>query len=133
MSKWTTLREFNTRSFVVAVEWTYDDDYELDVQGDDGEPCQETAAKLESGEWAAYGFRAVVRHKGMILGEDSLWGSIHADPAAFIDHRACGAANREHAAQGVAGRCGSYCADMIGEAIRQAREALRSMPRVRAA
>ena len=60
-------------------------------------------------------------------------GSIYADPADFIDHRACGRQNRAYAAQGVPGRCGSCFTDMIGEAISQARRAYQAQrPRLRA-
>lgn len=49
----------------------------------------------------------------------------------FQDHRRCGAENRRLAAQGVAGRCGSYFAEMIREACREARERIIAMRAVR--
>ena len=46
-------------------------------------------------------------------------------------HKECGKRNREWAAQGKEGRCGSYFTDMIRESIKEARQTLREMGKVR--
>lgn len=116
--RYETLWTFNTANFRVTLECAPDDDYENDVE-DDGE----TAANLESGLWTAYQFKvAVYDAHGHEIGADYLGGSIYENPSDFMDHRACGRANREHAAAGRAGRCGSYFRDMITAAIAEARK-----------
>lgn len=122
-----TIREFNTANFsvrVVAVE-----DNHFDFSNWDEELHAETQAKIDSGNLMLFGVIATVTHRatGAELGEDSLWGCVYESPAAFMDHRACGVQNREYAARGVEGRCGSYFTDMVSEAIDQARKSLKGL------
>lgn len=115
---YSALREWRTKNFRVVLD--YADDPEPDSSFDE---TGETAEKLASGEWGCFVFRVTVYDSdGRELGQDHLGQSIHADPAEFIDHRACGRQNREYAAQGQSGRCGSYLTDMIAEAISEARK-----------
>lgn len=114
--RWTTLRTIFTLNTAVRIEWTYDDDYELDVQDEDGNDCEETRAKLESGEWSAYGFRVVVSVGNVIAGQDSLWGSIYSSPEEALKQRLSG-----------------YLLDMVHAACREARETLSDLPKLRAA
>lgn len=127
MADYTTLRTFQTRHFAVVLDCTYDDDYENDVQDENGDTCQETQDKLNSGEWTAYTFRVRVLAKGHTLGTAYLGGSIYANPEDFMDHRACGEATRKLRAEGKAGVVGSYFADMVREAIADARYELRQL------
>lgn len=118
---WTTL----TPNFEVALDCTPDDD--LDLSWDE---TGEVLEQIESGEWGHYTFRAQVleRATGAELGVAYLGGCIYADPAEFVDHRACGRSNRELEAKGETGRCGSYFTGMVAEAIAEARKAY-SVPR----
>lgn len=112
-----TLWTFRTRNFRVTLECDYDNDSHDRSWAD-----EETLSNLNDGTWASYLFKvAVYDASGAEIGADYLGDSIYADPLEFIDHRECGRANREHAAAGRAGRCGSYFTDMVHEAIRQAR------------
>jgi hypothetical protein len=121
----------STRNFTVALSYEWDND--MDLSWDDTGEARE---KIESGEWGHYVFAVTVtdRTTGAEIGADYLGGSIYADPAEFMDHRQCGRQNREYAARGEAGRCGSYFTDMIGEAISEARRTYQTQrPRLRAA
>jgi hypothetical protein len=121
----STIRTFKTRNFRVAVEWDYETDY------DHSWADAETLEQLRTGELTSYQMRAVVYDRdGNELGVDYLGDCIHYRAEDFMDHRACGKRNRELAAEGEAGRCGSYFADMISEAIREARQNW-NKPRVR--
>lgn len=113
--RWTTLREWKTAKCRVTLAWTYDDDYENDVQDENGDPCQETAEKLESGEWTAYGFKVTVWIGGQVAGEDSLWGSIYPDPAEALK-------------QGISG----YLPQMVSAAVNEARRFRADLPQLRA-
>lgn len=111
-----TLWGFNTRNFRVTLECEPERDPDLSWADAD------TLSKLESGKWGNYSFRvAVYDAHGVVIGETWLGNSIYADPAEFRDHRACGRANRQYAAEGKPGRCGSYFVDMVHEAIGEAR------------
>lgn len=114
--RWTTLRTIRTPHVTLRIEWTYDADYELDVQDEDGNLCEETRAKLDSGEWTAFGFQVTVHIGGVLLGQDSLWGSIYASPEEALAQRISG-----------------YLPDMVRSACSDARKAYRDMPRLRAA
>lgn len=90
----TTLRQFKTANFVVALRYSFDDD--VDTSFDD---TGETADKIASGEWTAFFFEVVVLDAdGRTIGADALGGSIYADPREFMDHRVCGRENRRLAA-----------------------------------
>lgn len=114
-----TVWRFDTKNFSVIVDFAYDDD----AQAPDWDETGETAAKLESGEWASYLFRArvVERSSGNTLATDYLGDSIYADPMDFRDHVGSG------------GKHGSYFLDMVREVINGAREEYaHHRPRLRA-
>ncbi len=121
-----TIREFKTANFRVTVDAI--EDYGLDLSFDDTGKVRE---KLESGEYVAFTARARVFYKGAELASDYLGGCIYSDLESFADHRECGKLNREYAAKGDKGRCGSYFSDMIGQVIKEARSQLKLMQSVR--
>lgn len=124
-----TVWTFKTRNFRVALECVPEDYPDLSWAD------QETLDKLESGEWENLQFKvAVYDNRGDEIGVAYLGNSIHANPREFMDHRECGRANREYAAAGQPGRCGSYFTDMVHEAVSEARRAYNEpRPRLRAA
>lgn len=114
MRLWT----FETAAFRVTVETVVD--YDLDLSWDD---TGETAAKLNSGEWEAFGTIAKVETvDGVELGTASLWGSIYADPRDFRDHLGIAAKGRADGRN-----YGSYFSDLVREAVAQARSQLASL------
>jgi hypothetical protein len=120
MYSYGTIREFKTPNFRVVVDAVKDDC--TDLSWDD---TGEVLAKLESGEYLAFGVRARVFHKD--LGEvsaDYLGGCIYESIDAFQDHRECGAQTRKLRESGSNAICGSYFHDMITESIREARKAI---------
>ena len=120
-----TLRTFKTRNFRVELSWDYETDF------DHSWADAETLANLKEGSWTSYQFKvAVYDSAGNELAADHLGDSIHADASEFMDHRECARYNRELAAQGAVGRCGSYFADMVAIAIHDARKAYNA-PRAR--
>ena len=120
-----TIWNRRTPNFTVTLSYEWDD--VMDLSWDD---TGEVREKIESGEWGHYIFAVTVTENatGEEIGADYLGGSIYADPREFIDHRACGRQNREYAARGEPGRCGSYFTGMVAEAINQARKTY-AMPR----
>jgi hypothetical protein len=85
----------------------------------------ETRTKLENGTWVIFCARARVIHD--TLGEiasDYLGNCIYESLDAFMDHKECGARNKQLAAAGHEGRCGSYFRDMIRTVCREARAAI---------
>lgn len=115
MSDRYLLRRFTTANFTVVLSWAWDDETNpiADMDPDD---AAETLTKLESGEWGNYVFHVTVTGpEGIELARESLWGSIYADPAEFINHRTVGRAKRAGTP------CGSYFSDMIGNACLEAR------------
>ena len=121
-----TLWTFKSGNFEVALEYDYETDF------DHSWADEETLANLADGTWTSYLFKVAVYYQGEEIAADYLGDSIYADPREFMDHRACGRRNRELAAAGQAGRCGSYFTDMLHNAIREAREAWNApRPRLR--
>ena len=120
-----TIRTFHTDRFTVKVD-AYYEDMPVDVD-DDGE----TARAVENGDYIHFRVHARVIYKGRTIGEDHLGGCIYENIRAFMDHKECEKRNREWAAQGKEGRCGSYFTDMIRESIKEARQTLREMGKVR--
>lgn len=111
-----TIWTFKTRNFRVTLACEPERDIDLSWD-DDGE----AAAKIASGEWDCVTFRvAVYGPNGEELGTDYLGNSIYADVREF---------RREHI--GARGAHGSYFRDMIGEAIKEARDAMRNLQTVR--
>lgn len=113
---------FETANFVIRA--TIEQDYDLDLSWDEEGEARD---KLDSGEWQSFGTVVTVSHKGIELGEDSLWGSIYAEPRDFF---------REHIGLAAKSRAdgrnyGSYFSGMVREAIGHARKALATMPKVR--
>ena len=115
---------FETASFVVRALIVPDDD--VDISFDE---TGETAEKLASGEWQAFGTIIRVEHAGVLLGQDSLWGSIYADPREFFTaHRDADPLNRNcsimRAAKGANVCICHYFPDMVRCAIDDARRTL---------
>jgi hypothetical protein len=124
--RFETVWEFKTRNFRVRLECAPEDD--LDLSWDDDGSVREN---LASGFWSAFIFKvAVYDSTGAEIGADFLVQSIHENASDFIDHRECGRYNRELAARGEVGRCGSYFSDMVARAIHDARKVY-SAPRAR--
>lgn len=133
-SEQTEMWKFKTASFrIVAM---IEQDYDLDLSWDE---TGETREKLESGEWQSFGTTVTVYTKdGHELASDSLWGSIYAEPWDFFtEHRSADPMNRNcsamRQARGAAVTICHYFPDMVTGVVRQAREALCKMPKVRCA
>ena len=117
------LREFRTAQFRVVADWT--EDYDADLSFDE---TDETRRNLESGKWVCMLVRVRVLHSRLgEIGTDYLGSCIYTTPEAFMDHRECGAETRKLRAEGSDAVCGSYFADMIREAISEARKAVADM------
>ena len=122
METYGNIRTFKTAHFTVRVSAEFDPDPDFEFEG--GEEAQE---KVESGEWTVFTACVRVIHDGLgKIGEDYLGGCIYSDIAKFEDHRECAAETRKLRAEGSQAMVGSYFADMIAEAIREARETLRA-------
>lgn len=123
-----TIREFETANFKVIVDAIEENN--PDISFDD---TSETADNLDSGKWVIFCARARVIHKptGLELGSDYLGNCIYASIEAFEDHRECAKQNAEYERKGIAGRCGSYFADMVHQSISEARETLATMKETR--
>jgi len=107
-----------TPNFFVSLSYEYDDDCDLSW-----DETGETVAAIQSGEMGCYVFCVSVQERGGAeIGVSYLGGSIYADPREFMDHRLVGRSNRQYAAEGSLGRCGSYFKDMLHEAISEARK-----------
>lgn len=120
------MREFNTARFRVIADAIEEGD--VDLSWDD---TGDVRAGLESGEFIVFIARVRVYCDGEEIAADYLGGCIYRDFDAFMDHKECGRQNKEHAAKGESGRCGSYFHDMIREACSEARKALRKMQSIR--
>ena len=116
-----------TPNFTVVLAYEHDND--ADLSWDETGEVREALARCELGQYA-FAVTVTENATGAEIGADYIGGSIYADPREFIDHRACGRQNREYAARGEAGRCGSYFTDMVRGAISEARKAY-SAPRPR--
>lgn len=122
---------FETKHFAIVA--TIVDDNDLDLSWDeDGE----TRAKLESGEYQAFGTIVDVYCNGAKIGGDSLWGSVYSEPREFFaDHRCADPMNRNcsimRAHKGANVVIRHYFPDMVRQAIAAAREALNSAPQLR--
>jgi hypothetical protein len=84
------------------------------------------AAKIDSGEWGNFIFRAAVYCDGRCITEDFLGNSVYADPMEFRDHVGLAAKSR-------ADGCtyGSYFKDMVRTVVSDARDVLCAAPRMR--
>lgn len=121
-----TIRKFTTPQFSVIVDAVEDPDVDLSFDN-----TGEVIEALEAGTLQAFAVRARVFFDGSEIGADYLGGCIYRDIADFQDHRECGKQNREYAARGKSGRCGSYFHDMVKTAIAEARTKLRNLQNVR--
>lgn len=121
-----TIRKFKTANFTVIMDALPEDDLDLSFD-DDGS----VAEKLDSGEFIAFVARARVLFQGEEVAVDYLGSCIYETLDAFMDHRACGRQNREHEAEGRAGRCGSYFTDMIHTVCAEARKHIAELKAVK--
>jgi len=109
MNRIGIIREFKTAHFKVIVEASEENYLDLSWYED-----SYVAAGLNSGEFIAFTAHAYVEHDALgELSEDYLGGCIYRSLEDFADHKECGRQNREYAAKGIDGRCGSYFKDMI--------------------
>lgn len=120
---------FETAQFTVQAYITEDE--QLDLSWDDD---GETAEKLSTGEYVSFGTVIEVTHKptGIVIGQDSLWGSIYADPREFFtDHRDPDPLNRNssimRASKGGNVVICHYFPSLVAEAIADARSNLRKL------
>lgn len=121
------IRKFRTAQFTVIVDALYD--YDTDLSFDES---GEVLEKLQSGEYVAFCARARVIHDTLgEVGADYLGGCIYADIAEFQDHRQCAKQTRELRASGSNAVCGSYFADMISTAIKEARATIAGAQSIR--
>ena len=120
-----TIREFKTKRFTVRVRAV--EDCDVDLSFDD---TGEVRKGLESGKLMAFGVVATAYLDGAEVAQDSLWGCIYRSPSEFMDHKECGKQNKEYAARGETGRCGSYFSDMVTSVCRDARKAIEAMQTV---
>ena len=121
MDRLGVMRTFRTKHFTVTAEAL--EEHDLDLSCDDDGSVREG---LENGQFIAFTAHVYVTLNGRIIGEDYLGDCIYRDFEDFMNHKECGKQNREWAAQGKEGRCGSYFSDMIHEAISEARKTLKS-------
>lgn len=119
MSRDNVMREFITQNYKVRI--SAEEEFDLDLSWDD---TGKVKKGLESGLYIAFCAHVEVIHRqtGAVLGEDYLGNCVYESFDDFMDHRECAKQNREYAAQGIDGRCGSQFAGMISEAIRDARK-----------
>lgn len=119
MSRFTgqTLRVINTARFSVSLTW----DYEWDKPDTSWDETGETERQLQSGELVSYIFSVTVYLDGNEIAYQCLGDSIYGDPEDFA---------REHmSGDGCNGK--AYFPQMVREAIREARAAVRAMVPVR--
>ena len=120
MQKLGNIRTFETANFKIVVD--AEEEFDLDLSWDE---TGEVAEKLDSGEYIAFCAHAyVLGPNDETLANDYLGNCIYEFLGAFMDHKECGAQNREYERQGVAGRCGSYFSDMVSRVIEGARQAI---------
>jgi len=115
---------FQAGSYLVIARTVQDDD--VDTSFDE---TGETADKIASGEWQAFGTIVdVIDQHGVVIGSDSLWGSIYADPEEFFTaHRDSNPENRNCSIKTMPGVIGHYFPGMVRNATREAREYLRGV------
>ncbi|WP_420408682.1 hypothetical protein [Hoeflea sp.] len=131
-----TVWTFNTARFSVSLEIAQECGFQYDGDDETGE----TQAALDSGDLVAFDSRVVVRLDGREVAADHLGASVYRadDVAAFwTAHRDKDPMNRNceamRAARGQNVLICHYFPDMVRIAISEAREALTSLPALRAA
>lgn len=125
--------QFKTARFTVSLLLSEDPDYQYDGDDEDGE----TQRKLDSGEYVAFDSQVTVALDGHVIARDTLGGSVYGANAwkdFFTDHRTSSAEYRNTLAQKAQSRviC-HYFPDMVRQAIREARDALCNVPKIRCA
>lgn len=104
-----TIRQYKTENFLVTVKAVDDNGFYFDDYWDE-DLVEEIQEKIDTGDLMVFGVVAKVYYlpTGTKLGEDSIWGCIYSSPDDFQDHKG-------------SGKNGSYFADIVRAAIRQAR------------
>lgn len=123
MSRWEEMWCFETPNVRVVAEITPDDDFECSWAD------EETLAAISDGTLSVFGTRVRVFKAGVLVGEDSLWGSVYKRPSEFFtDHRDSDPMNRNcepmRAAKGNNVVICHYFPDMVRTALANARENL---------
>lgn len=113
MDSTTIIRAINTRRFRVELTW----DYEWAAPDLSWDKTGQIQRQLESGELASYSFSVTVYLDDNEIAWRSLGDSIYADPSDFARQHLNGP--------------GAYFPDMVREAIRDTRAAVRAMVPVR--
>lgn len=113
--------EFTAGRILVTLDLVPEQGYEYD--GDD--PKGETQAKLDAGEYVAFGSVVTVHCDGEEIAQESLWGSVYSIGNVsdfWTAHRTSAPEYRNTLAQKAAGRviC-HYFPGMISEAVTRAR------------
>ena len=127
------LWRFNTNRFSIVC--TAEDEWDVDLSWDE---TGETAEKIESGEWTVFCAKVEVLFDGVEIASDYLGQCIYADPSDFVTgHRDADPMNRNCSIMRKA-RGGNVCIchyfpDMVSTAIKEARQALSNVPKIRAA
>ena len=116
-----TLWQFKTRNF--TIQWRVSPCSVLDLSWDE---TGEVREKLESGVYTAFDSEMRVLHNGIEIAADYLGQSIYENPEDFRDHIGLAKKSREDGRN-----YGSYFADMVREAIREARTHLRDTKALR--
>lgn len=110
-----TIWKFETENFAVVM--TAEEEHDLDLSWDDDGSVREG---LESGEFVAFCAKCVVLFRGAEVGVDYLGNCVYRNFDEFRDHIGRNAKGY-----------GSYFSDMVREAIREARDTLTTVPRIR--
>lgn len=117
----TVMWTFKTRNFMV--EWSISPCSDLDLSWDES---GETRENIESGLWDAFDSKIGVYFRGVEIGCAYLGDSIYEDPSEFRDHIGINVKSRNDGRN-----YGSYFADMVREAISEARKTLKDIPELR--
>jgi hypothetical protein len=122
----TQVWSFRSGRVRVALEIRQDVGYRYDGDDEDGE----TQAALDCGEMVAFDSTLTVEVDGQEVGSDHLGGSVYyfgQESEFWTAHRDPNPANRNSTANPREGVCiGHYFPDMVREAIREARETLKT-------
>jgi hypothetical protein len=131
-----TVWEFKTARFTVSLMLRREFGYQYDGDDEGGE----TQANLDTGEYVAFSNFVYVELDGTIIASDSLFCSVYAADEVeqfWTAHRDPDAMNRNcslmRAARGANVCIGHHFPDMVRNAIREAREHLINVPKMRAA
>lgn len=120
-----TIRTFKTKNFTVRV--TAEEEHDVDLSWDD----ESTSEGLANGTLIAFCAKAAVYYRGREIATDYLGNCVYKSLDDFMDHKECGKQNKEYAAKGKSGRCGSYFRDMITTVCRDARKEIETLQSAR--